>query len=80
MPVRVFNNTTGVIHVSVALIAANDAPNAAYVEIAANTLSPAWARAGPGATAFVIKGNPVARNGNEPDVRFIADGQTLVVN
>ena len=79
MSVTVFNNTSGAIQVSVALIEGADDPDGRYFTIAANGTK-IWTRTAPGATAFVIKGNPVARHGNEPDVRFIADGQTLVVN
>ena len=79
MPVTVFNNTKGVIHVSVALSPSTVYnQSGAYFEIQPNHQD-VWMRTG-GATAFVIKGNPVAQHGREPEIRFIAAGQTLVIN
>lgn len=79
MPVTVFNNTKGVIHISVAISPSALAhPSGAYYEILPNAQE-VWSR-NTGATAFVIRGNPLAQHGREPEIRFIAAGQTLVIN
>ena len=81
MAIQVFNNTPGVIYVAVGITdaEANPAENGAYLPVEPNALED-WERADPGATAYVIRGNPVAQNGIPPEIHFVASNQILVVN
>jgi hypothetical protein len=78
--VTVLNNTRGQIHVAVARGAGGDLAddNGGYFAIEAAG-EKTWARAGLGATAFVIRGNRGAQKNAKPEIRLIALGETLVI-
>ena len=80
-PSNVLNRSGGTIHVAVDITSTRvgGAESGAYYEIPNNDHE-AWERSEPGATAFVIRGNPANLNGVHPEVHFIAFAQTLIID